>query len=148
MTRLMTGRTVKVTRKIASAIAHSPSSLPRNSVCHSSIQPDICPPFGLNLTGFAAAPLFVGVRAAAHAELAQLAGEGVASPAEEPRRVLAMSLGAAQCGADQHALELRLRRIEERRPAVARVALGPVGERGSPVGFLRCGRSGAGHLRG
>src|SRR5262249_2520598 len=113
MKRRTTGRMGKVASRIASEISQVPSSLPRNSKCHSSRQPDMDAPempyrkVG-NLTGFGPGRLFVGL-GLVHPELLQLAGEGVASPAEQARRILAVTLRVLERHADQRPLELRQR---------------------------------------
>src|SRR2546430_7318027 len=103
-----------------------------------------------NLTGFRRLRLFVAPFGA-HAEVPQLAGEGVAPPPEQPGSLLAMALGALEGRPDEYALELWLRGIQERALPGERVPprpplepLGPVrppgGPRGQPGSPRRRGR--------
>ena len=138
MKRLASGSTVKVTRKTTqrerprAQLVAEEGDLPHPApVRHSSRLPRAPLRVGAlqtvraNLTAFAARRLFVLAGAAVHAELFQLAGEGIAAPAQELRRLLAVALGALERRADQHALELRLRRIEQRRAAAEQRAARP-----------------------
>src|SRR5882762_7027284 len=116
MKRLASGSTVKVTRRVTKASVQAPSSLPRKSTCHSSRQPAIrsLPKrLAANLTGFRCRRLFFARVGAAHAKVLELAGEGVAPPPEQPRSLLPMALRALEGRPDEHALELRLRGIQE-----------------------------------
>src|SRR6266480_2037108 len=83
---------------------------------------------------------------AIHAELLELAGEGIAPPAEKPRGLLAMAPRAPERRADQYALELGLRVSEERPLGCERAPIGPALERGGPVAVLGRTRRGAGEL--
>src|SRR5256884_6289909 len=65
--------------------------------------------------------LFFARLGTAHAEVLQLAGEGVAPPPEQPRSLLPMALRALEGRADEHAFELWLRGIQQRGPARERV---------------------------
>src|SRR4029077_7842429 len=87
----------------------APATLPANQTRGNSRQGTQA----ANLTGNRRARLFVG-GPRVHAELLELAGEGVASPAQEARRFLAVALGTLERDADQDALELRLRRLQQR----------------------------------
>src|SRR2546429_4660744 len=88
----------------------------------------------------------LALAAVIHAELLELAGEGIAAPAEKSRGLLAMAPRALERRADQHALELGLRVIEERPLGCERAPIGPALERSGPVGVLGRTRRGAGEL--
>src|SRR6266436_5750239 len=130
------GRTVNVTRRVARASVQAPSGVPRNSRCQSARQPAIrsLPKrLAANLTGFRCRRLFFARVGAAHAKVLELAGEGVAPPPEQPRSLLPMALRALERRPDEHALELRLRGIQERRLAGECVPLSPALECRGPV---------------
>src|SRR5437763_16478456 len=79
-------------------------------------------------------PLGLALAGAIHAELLELAGEGIAPPAEKSRGLLAMAPRALERRADQHALGLGLRVIEERPRGCERAPTRPALERGGPGG--------------
>src|SRR6185437_4678646 len=81
-----------------------------------------------------------------HAQLLQLASEGIAAPAEELRGFLAVALCAPQRSADQDALQGRQRQLQERTLAAQRLPLRPAGEGFFPIGVSR-GCAGAENLR-
>src|SRR5256884_5669188 len=121
MKRVIAGSSVKVTRKVTSAGVQAPSSLPTNWKCQSSRQPAI------------RSLLFFARLGTAHAEVLELAGEGVAPPPEQPRSLLAVALRALEGRADEHSPELWLRGIQQRGLAPEPVPLGPPPPRRSPV---------------
>ena len=69
-----------------------------------------------------------------HAELAHLAGQRVAAPAQELGGLLLHALGLAQRDPDQDPLHLGYRAIEQPTRTGVELALGPVGERRGPLG--------------
>src|SRR5215469_18548596 len=127
----MIGRMVNVTRKVTSANVHRSTLLSRNSVPQSSwnvmrrecngARPMHKAPGGRRSVD----PL--------HPELLQLARQGIASPTQQLRRLLPVALSALERGADQHALEFRLRIIQQRPLAVHRLTIRPAGEGLGPV---------------
>ena len=72
-------------------------------------------------------------------EFLELARQGVAAPAEQLRRLLATALRGLQRLADQRALELRHRVLEQRRAAGSEARLRPARERLRPVQPARRG---------
>ena len=66
-------------------------------------------------------------------QLLDLARQRIAPPAEEPRRFLAMAIGARQRHLDQRLLELGQRRVEQRRLAGLQLSFGPACEHPGPV---------------
>src|SRR5205807_3182576 len=135
MKPVIAGSSVKVTRKVTSASVQAPSSLPTNWKCQSSRQPAI------------RSLLFFARLGTAHAEVLELAGEGVAPPPEQPRSLLAVALRALEGRADEHALELWLRGIQQRGLARERVPLGPALQRRGPVRLRGRLRGHGGELR-
>src|SRR3989440_3946302 len=85
---------------------------------------------------------------AVHAKLLELAGERVAPPTKELGRFLAMALGALERGADENALELRQRFIEERALATHCLPVGPARQRLGPIGVHRIHNARRCELRG
>src|SRR5579883_931731 len=76
--------------------------------------------------GWRSAPVF-------HAELLHLAGQGIATPAEELGGVLLQAIGLAQRHADEDALHLRHRLVEQPMRAGFERLLGPVRQARHPV---------------
>src|SRR5256886_5410008 len=152
MKPVITGRSVKVTRKVTRASVQAPSSLPRNWRCQSSRQPAIRSLLQVHgwprtLARFRGLRLFFARLGTAHAEVLQLAGEGVAPPPEQPRSLLPMALRALEGRADEHAFELWLRGIQQRGLTRERVPLSPALQRRGPVRLRGRLRGHGGELR-
>src|SRR5579862_9019423 len=168
MKRLASGSTVIVTRKTIAESAQASSALPRKLICHTRCQSDTATlrkpaatptghctprdncagePYRVLAIETTRLRLRIALRGAIHAELLDLAGEGIAPPTEELRRLLTMPLRALQGHADQDALELRKGRIEERHARAEQMPLGPARERQGPVGLARSGDGPAAELR-